>query len=381
MKRTNDMEAYQLAVLEKLTAINTVNPPGNEHAAVLYLAELLKGSPFACEVQDVAPGRSNLLAKFFGRPGPELVLCGHLDTVAADPSQWSGDPFVMRREGGRVYGRGVCDMKGAISAMLAAAMEFCGEKRQPAGTLTLLFVADEECGTMGARRYVAGGGRPDAVVIGEPTEMNVCIACRGVTRYHVDVVGKSGHASRPDEAINPLPVAGKFMQLVCARNDRLKSIRHPILPPPTIAPTMVVGGEQPNSIPGHCRVTVDRRTLPHENRASVLEEFGELKGVMPEAEMVGEPQVFIDVPAGQGMPDSTLGARCRAILQGMGVDAAIRDFPAGSDQFAFSEGGIDSLLLGPGNIAQAHTADEYIELSQLDLARRFYLNLMKEYLR
>lgn len=375
-----DIEAYQLDILDTLIAIDTVNPPGNEHAAVIYLLEVFKEMPFACEVQNVSPGRSNLLAKLAGKPGPELVLCGHLDTVAADPSQWTGDPFAMRRDGGRVYGRGVSDMKGGISAMVAAAREFIDEKRELSGTLSLLFVADEECGTMGAKRYIACGGRPDAVIIGEPTNMDVCIACRGVTRYHVDVVGKSGHASRPEDAVNPLPVAGKFIQLACARNDSLKSIRHPILPPPTITPTMIVGGEQPNSIPGHCRVTIDRRTLPHENRASVLEEYEELRRGIPEAGMLGVPDVFIDVPAGQGMPGSTLGARCQAILKDMGLDATICDFPAGSDQFAFSERGIDSVLLGPGNIAQAHTANEYIEISQLSLARRFYLNLVKEYL-
>lgn len=375
-----DLDSFQLDLFRDLVAVNTVNPPGNERKAAELLGGLLKGLGFAVELQEVRPDRANVVASLRGGPGPEVVLCGHLDVVAADPSQWRGNPFVLRHEGTRFYGRGACDMKGAISCMVAAARDFVAGARRFNGTLTLLFVADEEVDAAGARRYVSGGGKPDMVVIGEPTRINVCVAHRGVSRYHLDITGRSGHAARPAEALNPIPVAGRLAALYQEHNERLALVSHPILPPPTVVVTMIAGGEQPNTVPGRCRVTVDRRVMPGEDREAVAREAEEVRLLLPPAEaaMVGKPDFFVGVPASQPLPGSTLGERCRSILAGMGIDAAIRDFPASCDQFAFIGGGIDCLLVGPGDLAQAHTADEYVESDQLVLAREFYLRLMKE---
>lgn len=377
-------DAYQLSLLGALVALRSVNPPGNEKPVAEYLARELAALGFSTEVQEILPGRANLVARLLGgEPGREVVLSGHLDVVAAVPEQWSRDPFVLHEEGGRLYGRGVVDMKGAISCMVAAAKDLIDGGGHFKGTLTLLFVADEEAGTAGTLHYVASGAKPDAVIIGEPTTMDVCVAHRGVARYEVEIAGRSGHASRPDDALNPITLAAKLALEIDRRNRELSARRHPVLPPPSIAVTMFDAGEQPNTIPGRCRLVIDRRTLPDESTDFLRDELRDmwLRAAPDSAPgALSEPKFTALTTAGSTLPGSTLAEDCRRVLAGLGVDARIRDFPAGCDQFAFAEAGVDCLLIGPGGIDRAHTVDECVGLDQLDLARRFYRAFIKEQL-
>lgn len=376
------VDAYQMDLLRQLVAFKSVNPPGDEKPVAEFLARELSGLGFSVETPDVAANRGNVVARLYGGDGPEIALCGHLDVVAADADQWTRDPFVLWESEGRVYGRGVCDMKGAISAMVAAARDLTSEGREFSGTFTLIFVADEEDATLGTRHYVATGAKPDAVIIGEPTDMDVCVAHRGVARYQVDVVGRSGHASRPDEANNPITIAARLAGAIDLRNKTLSRIAHPILPPPTIAVTMIEAAEQPNTIPGRCRLTIDRRTLPDEDRKALIKELEALRRTLPEEDRgaVGEAVFTVLTQAGNVLPGSELPELCKEALSRLGVEARVRDFPAGCDQFAFFEAGIDCLLVGPGSISQAHSVDEYISQSQLSLAKIFYREFIREWL-
>lgn len=375
-----ELDAFQSLLLRDLIAIPSVNPPGGETPVADYLARRLRALGFAVETPEAAPGRTNVVAKLKGGDGPEIVLSGHLDVVAAVPEQWTSDPFAVRENGDLVHGRGVCDMKGAISAMVTAARNLVAAGGTFNGTLTLLFVADEENATQGTLHYVRSGEKPDTVIIGEPTGMDVCIAHRGVCRYHVDVAGRGGHAARPHEAVNPITIAAHLVDAVDRRNRELSALRHAVLPSPTIVVTMIEGAEQPNTIPSRCRVTIDRRTLPEEDKEFLLAELQAMRDSLPpgESAAVG-PAVFSALThAGHTLPGSGLAERCRRILSRLGVDARIRDFPAGCDQFAFADAGIDCLLVGPGDIAQAHTVDEFVSKSQLALARAFYREFLRE---
>ncbi len=198
------LDDFHYGLLRDLVAIDTVNPPGNEKTAACFLGELLQRWGFDVSIEDIAPNRANLTASLRQGEGPEAALCGHLDVVAADSSQWQSDPFVLRRDGDRLFGRGVCDMKGAVCCMAAAARDFLDRAGSCfSGVLTLLFVADEELGSGGALAYAAKNQKPDSLLIGEPTNMDVCIAHRGGSRYRLDILGKSGHAARP--ARQPIP--------------------------------------------------------------------------------------------------------------------------------------------------------------------------------
>lgn len=356
-------------LLQDLIGFATVNPPGNEQPAAEYLAGVLAPLGFATKVQTLAPGRANLIASYaFAQPGPVLALSGHLDVVQAQG--WRQDPFCLRQEGERYYGRGVCDMKGAVAAMVAAAAEILKHKDQLCGTLQLVFVADEEVGSRGSYAFLETEPRPDFVLIGEPTSMDVCVGHRGVVRYYADIAGTAAHASTPQKGDNALYAAARFLLEVEAQNQRLQSHTHPLLPPPTIAATQIQGGEQGNTVPAACRLVVDRRILPEENGDTVRAEAAELcrkAGIAPAA-----VDIFVETFAGQPPAGSPWARRCQKVLQALGHPARIRDFGAGCDQFIFLRQGVDCLLVGPGHLAQAHTQDEYVELGQLTLAQDFY---------
>jgi acetylornithine deacetylase/succinyl-diaminopimelate desuccinylase family protein len=367
-------DKFQIMVLRELIEINTVNPPGGEAAAAEYLAALLSPLGFETEIQTIAPGRANLIASLHCGDGPVAALSGHLDVVAADAELWQSDPFTLSLRDGRFYGRGTADMKGGISAMVAAAREAAEHRRELRGVLQLLFVADEEVNTAGTLAFLAAGGRPGWVVIGEPTGLDVCVAHRGVIRYSLRFMGQGGHAGRPEKTRNPLYDASRFVLEVERQNLSLAEAKHSLLPPPTIAVTLFEGGRQSNSIPGSCTVTVDRRTLPGEDKHQILREMDSLlatAGLQP-----GDARVFVDVPAGSPVPEGRIGDRCAAILIEMGIKSRLRDFDACGDLFAFTRSGVDCVIAGPGSLSQAHGTDEFVDAGELALAREFYRRLI-----
>ncbi|MCC8166663.1 MAG: M20/M25/M40 family metallo-hydrolase, partial [Planctomycetes bacterium] len=212
-----------------------------------------------------------------------------------------------------------------------------------------------------------------------PTGMDVCIAHRGTSRYRVSVHGRAGHAARPGEALNPLTTVGRLAGLVDEHNtSELAGRTHPILPPPSMAVTVMNGGVQSNTIPGTCEVTIDRRTVPGEDEAVLRREFQELADRLPPGSAtVAEPEFFVTVPAGGPAPDGAIGEECAAVLADMGVSARIRDFTACCDLAFFTDAGIDCVLVGPGSLTEAHTDDEFVDEEQLVLARDFYRHLLK----
>lgn len=367
-------------ILKGLLEIDTTNPPGNETTAALWLKNVLQPLGFTITVQEVAPGRSNLIAVLEGaQPGETLALSGHLDVVAADKSQWNSPPFTLEKREGRFYGRGTSDMKGGIAAMVAAACAFASNKDEMKGRLALVFVADEELFGTGSAAYVQQSVKPDMVVIGEPTSMEVCIAHRGATRYMLDFIGKSGHAGLPQKAHNPIYDAARFCLEAEKQNSLLDAKQHPVLPPPSIAVTILHAGEQSNSIPGVCKLTVDRRTLPEENRTLILSEIEE---ILERAKVTtaAKPEFIVEMPGGEPVENAKIGKICQGVLEKMGRTARLRDFEACCDQHFFTTAGIDCVLVGPGNLAQAHTANEFIEAEELETARIFYQELIQKVL-
>lgn len=373
------IDDFQMEILRNLVSFNTCYPPGNEETAARYLAGVLEPMGFAIEMQEVQPGRANLVARLRGGDGPEIAFNGHLDVVAADAAQWKSDPFAVREEEGVLYGRGVCDMKGAVSSMVAAARDFLASGRKPKGTLTLIFVADEEVNALGSRHFAATGAKPDSVIIGEPTGMNIHIAHRGDIRYRLEIVGKSGHSARPHLAVNPISIAAEVIRRIDMRNSELSRVKHPILPPPCISATMISAGEQPNVIPGRCRLTVDRRIMPGETEADLVAEADAIRRSLPArfTPCVGKPEFFVSVNASEQLPGSTLAQDCLSVMQKMGLSPEIQPFPVGCDQFVFIEAGIDCLLVGPGDIGNAHCVDEFVQIRELAQARDFYRAFME----
>ena len=306
-----DLERRTTDLLQRLIRFNTVNPPGNEQAVQDFLKELLEGAGFECELLSAVPGRPNLVARLRGRSdGPVLSLSGHVDTVLATPSEWSVDPWSAEIRDGCVWGRGALDMKSQVAAEAAAALALVDEGWRPeSGDLLLVFVADEEAGSLHGAKWLTANHadrvRCDFSVnegAGEVLEFDgrryytVCAAEKGVFRFKLITNGRAGHASVPRIGDNALVKLAPLLERIAAapiplelspepegllrglgglnggdpaaalhaleqKDPRLVVLIEPLLGV-TLTPTMAHASDKINVIPSQAELQVDCRVPP-----------------------------------------------------------------------------------------------------------------------
>lgn len=367
-------------ILRKLVSFKTVSPPGNEADAAGYLEKLLTPFGFQCRVQELGNNRANLIAVLEGsEPGPELMLNGHLDVVPA-PGCWSSDPFVLRHaEDGKLYGRGTADMKGGIAAMCAAAMETAAEGGIARGRLKLLFVADEECSNLGTRAYMKEYGPSDYCIIGEPTGLAVAAAHRGVSRDYIEFTAPARHAALPAGGKDAVEKMACFVLQIKEINKKLTEIKHPLLPSPGISITKLEGYEKDNVVPGKTRILLDFRVLPgmnHEKAVEILQD-GLVSAGITDAKI----ESHFYMPGGEISREDPFVLLCakkrREILK---TEEPVCAFDASCEQCFLVAHGTKAIICGPGNLAQAHTVDEFTNQKQILQAVSLYKEIIKEIL-
>ena len=377
-------DCYEIDLLRQLVAHNTVNDPGNEEPLAHYIVSELEPLGFTTQLVPCGPNRSSVVA-FKGNPaGRKLMFNGHLDVVPVSQN-WATDPFVLTQEGDRLYGRGTADMKGGIASMIAAARKAIKEGVDFShGQLILTFVADEEIYNKGTHSVLAMPEvrAADFAVIGEPTELEICVGHRGTVREVIRVNGTPCHSSKPAEGVNAISQMSHVIQAIDAHHEVLKAVKHPILPSPSIAVVMIEGGEKDNIIPGHCDIRFDRRTLPAETQEDIHTEITALldsvAARVPDFSYELTPYIYL--AAGEVSPASEIVEKAVVAYQHVfGKQAVLRDFTATCEQSLFMHAGIDSLIFGPGSIQQAHVDNEYTTVSQLQAATAFYHALLKEF--
>lgn len=380
MERNKKMEEYYnlaLEILEKLIALNTTNPPGEEEQAARYLADVLQSYGVDCTVQPVAPGRANLIGTI-GTGGKSLLFDGHLDVVPAN-GDWTLPAFALTRKNGRLYGRGSCDMKGGVAAMCAAAVCIARRGGLANGRLQLLFSADEECANMGLHAYQAAFAPSDYAIIGEPTGMEVAIAHRGVSRSFIDIYGHAQHAALPQKADTAVNGLARLIGGLNKLNSLLLQKTHEVLLQPGVAVTMVQGYEKDNVVPAHVRVLTDFRLLPGMTRQEA-DDFLRMAAECAELEEYRVEEHFF-MGGGQISSDDPFVAACcetAGALQGRTLSP--RAFDASCEQGFLIDSGTKAVICGPGNLQQAHTADEYLEEAGLYAAVDFYVNIAEKML-
>ena len=256
--------------LAALVACRTENPPGDEARPARLLAERLGAVGFDVALQEVTPGRHNVVASL-GGGGPCLALNSHLDTVPAGPG-WRDDPFRLRAEGDRLIGRGACDAKGSVAAMVEAACLLAACRDRWSGRLVAVFVADEEVGSTGAKRFAAEHPGVDRIVVGEPTGLRIVSAHKGCLSPRIRVHGRSAHSGTPQLGENAIIGAHRLIGLLEAEDRRLRAMVHPLVGPASLSVTRIAGGVADNVVPDACELTVDRRMLPGESAETVLPE-------------------------------------------------------------------------------------------------------------
>jgi acetylornithine deacetylase/succinyl-diaminopimelate desuccinylase-like protein len=316
--------------------------------------------------------RSNLLATL--RPaGPgrlRVLLAPHLDTVPAA----SEEQYTPRLDGPRIYGRGACDTKGSVAAMLAALCQLAKHGPLPAETeIVFAGLADEEDLQRGSRSLAAGGFKADLAIVGEPTRLRIVTAHKGSLWLGLATRGKSAHGSRPGLGRNAvLEMARVVCLLETEYARRLRRRRHPLLGCATVNVGVIAGGTQPNIVPASCQIGVDRRTLPGETESSVR---AELRALFQERHL----RVKIDNQKQAACWPMETDSRLPLVRQFLRV--AGQKKAAGVDYFCdasvLARAGTASVVFGPGDIAQAHTAEEWIARKSLETAAALLLKFLR----
>ncbi len=367
-----------VAFTQELVRIESVNDPGtgrSEAAAAELVAERMRSFGWAPVVEEVAPGRPNVICRIDGgRPGPTLMLEGHTDVVTpGDVAAWTHDPFGAEIIDGRMYGRGAADMKGGLAAILFAARAV--EQAGPfPGRIVIGALCDEEEMMLGVKHFVAAGHCEgiDAVISAEPEGGEICAVSKGAIRLRIDAVGKMAHGAMPDQGINPLSALVRLATAIAGLQDelheRLGSYQH--LGPVWLTPTMIEGGsvEQLNVIPAVAAMTVDVRTTPDVDHGELLERVGELVAGAEEGSGARLTLTVIDDRPSTHTP--LVSPVCQALAAAheavTGQEPVYGGVPGSTDAtILWRDGGLDSVVYGPGGKWIAHQVDEYVEIDDI----------------
>jgi len=359
-----------------------------EEAVAQRLAGWLAAHGVVAELDEAAPGRPNLVARVAGaRAGRSLLLCGHTDTVPLNVGA-PGAGFTGELRDGRLHGRGAVDMKGALAAMAAALVAL--HERWPAGELVLAAIVDEEMESLGAERLIARGVRADGAVVGEPTSNRLALGHKGLEWLEIEFRGRAAHGGTPEAGVNAVVAAARFVSAVSERLcPRFAARRHPLIGRPTINFGTIDGGDQPSTVAARCRLTLDRRTVPGERFESVVAELEELLAEVV-AVMPGLSTSVGRVPGGMATlehvaletaADAPVAiAAARAVAAVRGVEESPIAFPAWTDGALLAGfAGIPTVVIGPGDLALAHSPRESIATAEIEQAALLYARLALDF--
>lgn len=328
-------------------------------------------------------GRFNVSCEYQGKkPGPVITLCTHLDTV---PPYEMKDPFQARIEDGKLYGRGAVDVRGILAAMSMVMKMLFTERPEICGEVRFLAVSDEESGSYGMRQALKHGYNADLTIVGEPTDLRIGAAHKGVAWLQIDFKGQTAHGSVPEEGHNAVYDGSHFVNYLLSDTiPELKKYRtHPLLGPASINVGRMDGGTRPTIVPEFCRIQIDRRLVPGEDASTALEEIkaaarkaageaadfeagiilGDRQHPFPPLDSTPYKAVLECV---QDVLAEATGCRSSCIGLPFWTDAALPGYYTGKP----------ALVIGPGNIAQAHSNNEYVDIRQLEQSVQVYYSMV-----
>jgi acetylornithine deacetylase ArgE len=371
-------------LLRDLVSRPSVNPMGRdihgpgifEYQVTAYLEEFFRNLNVPVQRQTIAPQRDNIIARWES-PGARrtLLLEAHQDTVPTD--NMTIDPFAARIEDGRLYGRGACDIKGGMAAMLAMFARLVREKPKGAANVILACTVDEEHTFLGVQQLVREGLQADIAVVAEPTQLQIVNAHKGVVRWHLETLGRSCHSSAPEQGVNAIYQMARVLAATEQFADRLRTSRvDPLLGPPTLSVGRIEGGASVNTIPDRCHIEIDRRLIPGEEALAAPGQLAAwLKTSLPAKIAFSCSQAWLHAPAlspaGSEMLVGQLGSAIDAVRGSHQVTAV----PFCTDASTIAAAGIPAVVFGPGDIAKAHTCDESVPLEEVEQASEILYRL------
>jgi acetylornithine deacetylase len=365
----------RLEILEALVGFDTTSRNSNL-ALIGWVESYLDRFGLAHErVFDATGTKANLWATIGPAGVGGFILSGHTDVVPVDGQPWSHDPFAARARGGRLYGRGAADMKGFLACCLAAIPEMTA--RPLARPIHLAFSYDEEVGCVGVRGLIAklerAGVKPAGCFVGEPTEMNVVVGHKAKRSLRVTVRGKTCHSSRAPEGVNAVEYAARLIARIREIADRLakRGARDPLYDVPfTTAHTGTVhGGTALNIVPDACVFEFEFRAIAADDLDALVAEVAAYATDVLEPEMKAvAPEAGFDFAVMSGFPGLDIAPQAEMVsltkrLAGREQHGKVA---YGTEAGLFAQAGIPTVVIGPGSIDQAHKADEFIALAELD---------------
>jgi acetylornithine deacetylase len=389
-----------IATLRELIANPSVNPMGRavsgleyfEHRLTNYLEKLFARYNIRTWRQPVAPLRDNLIARIDGDDGPVLLLEAHQDTVPVDGM--TIDPFAPQIRNDRLFGRGACDNKGGMAAMISAMVRLAEERRLPhpgpllkgegdktIPTVVLACTVNEEHGFTGATALCQLWSglpneiipkRPSAAIVAEPTDLNVVVAHKGMVRWRCHTLGRATHSSQPELGQNAIFRMAHVLRALEEYQQKIagKLAEHALCGRPTLSVGTINGGLSVNTVPDRCSIEIDRRLVPGEQaqraRQHVID-FVAAQTALGNTIVHDEP-FMQSVGLNDAHNQSTAKQLARTVRSIRGDEPQIHGVAFGTDAMCYDAAGVPSVVFGPGSIKQAHTADEWVPLAEVEQA-------------
>ncbi|UOQ92281.1 M20 family metallopeptidase [Halobacillus shinanisalinarum] len=397
-QQTRDREAV-ISLTQELVRIPSVYRPGveggNEEKVANYVADYLKQKGIEVHIEEVEPGRPNVIGVVdSGKPGKTLLLEGHTDVVTeGDHSAWRYDPFGAEIVEGRMYGRGTNDTKGNLACMITAVDSILQDEEEFTGKIILCIPCDEESMMIGIKHFIKNGwaDRVDGAIICEPEENQVCISQRGAMRIELKTYGKMAHGAISWSGINPnwrmARIIVELERLEKKEQERLG--KHPTLGWPSITPTIltapVKGEAQINVIPEQCMTTLDIRTVPgqdHEElKQEILEIFTRLK--KDDEYFKADFEVIEDRPWTEtDKEEAVVEAVAKAVKDVMKQEPKYNGVPGATDGTFLHIAGVPIVTIGAGDREIPHQINEYVDIEELAETTQIYrqacLNFLNE---
>ncbi|MBT2688221.1 M20 family metallopeptidase [Bacillus sp. ISL-47] len=351
---------------------------GNEEKVAQFTADYLKGLGIEVHIEEVEPGRPNVIGIVdSGRPGKTLLFEGHTDVVTeGDRDAWTHDPFSGEIINGRMYGRGTNDTKGNLACMITAVHSLLRDNEEWNGKIILCIPCDEEGMMIGIKNFIKHGwaDNVDGAIICEPEENQVCITQKGAMRAVVNVFGKMAHGAIPLSGVNPNT---RMAKLICEL-DRLEQKEkerlgnHPMLGWPSITPTIlqapVRGDAQINVIPDQCMTTLDIRTVPGQDHSELKREIRDIINRLSEQDpdFKAEFEVIEDRPWTEtDMENAIVKATAKAVFEVTGKEPVYNGVPGATDGTFLHVAGVPIVTIGAGDREVPHQIDEYVDIEEL----------------
>ena len=364
-----------VALTRALVKIDSRNPtlsadgPGERDAA-LALGKILEDWGFSVSISDSSPGRPNLVARLGPADSPAMMLAGHLDTVGVEGM--THDPFSADMNGGRIYGRGSCDMKSGVAAMCVGALRaYRLAGNSPKRQIVIAAVADEEYESLGMRALLDSGIRAECAVLTEPTKLAICPAHRGFVWIEIAFTGRAAHGSRYDVGIDAIRHAGLLLaELDALEAGPLHTRSHTLLGRPSLHASTIVGGIGMSTYPDRCILRIERRTIPGESEQTAVDEvtsaLERVRARRPQIE--ASVKLIAAQQPSDVAPDALVVRMLESALKAEAMPAKVEGLSAWTDAALLNAAGISAVCFGPGDIALAHAAEEFVPVDEIEKA-------------